>query len=91
MGFEYDPVKSRLNEEKHGIDFEEAKRLWDDEHLLTTIIKHKREKRRFLISFYAGCCWSAIYTIRHRRIRIISVRKATPKEVEYYDRRRNEG
>jgi hypothetical protein len=25
MDFEYDPVKSQINKEKHGIDFEEAK------------------------------------------------------------------
>lgn len=30
MRFIYDPRKSELNNEKHGIDFEEAKALWDD-------------------------------------------------------------
>ena len=34
MFFEYDPVKSRANKKKHGIDFEEAKALWQDPHLL---------------------------------------------------------
>ena len=28
MLFEYDPVKSARNRAKHGIDFEQAKRLW---------------------------------------------------------------
>jgi hypothetical protein len=30
MEFEYDPQKSEANFIKHGIDFEEAKYLWDD-------------------------------------------------------------
>lgn len=31
LRFEYDQRKSDSNEAKHGIDFEEAQRLWDDE------------------------------------------------------------
>ena len=34
MGFEYDPAKSAANKVKHGIDFAEAKALWDDPWLL---------------------------------------------------------
>ena len=30
MDFEYDPQKSARNLAKHGIDFGEAQRLWDD-------------------------------------------------------------
>ena len=29
MEFEYDPAKSRANAQKHGIDFEQAKALWN--------------------------------------------------------------
>jgi uncharacterized DUF497 family protein len=32
MPFEWDSQKSIANEEKHGIDFETAKRLWSDEN-----------------------------------------------------------
>ncbi len=28
--FEYDPEKSQRNQVKHGLDFEQAQRLWDD-------------------------------------------------------------
>ncbi|RKY52702.1 MAG: BrnT family toxin, partial [Candidatus Neomarinimicrobiota bacterium] len=31
MKFEYDIDKSRINKEKHGIDFIEAQSLWEDE------------------------------------------------------------
>lgn len=29
MNFEYDPNKSESNKAKHGIDFDEAKKLWE--------------------------------------------------------------
>jgi hypothetical protein len=29
--FEYDPAKSKTNAKKHGIDFEQATLLWNDE------------------------------------------------------------
>jgi uncharacterized DUF497 family protein len=30
MPFGFDLTKSKLNKEKHGIDFHEAQRLWED-------------------------------------------------------------
>ncbi|WP_172136299.1 BrnT family toxin [Adlercreutzia sp. ZJ473] len=90
MAFEYDPNKSAANKEKHGIDFEEAQGLWDDEWRMATAVQYRGERRELLIAHYAGSCWTAIYTMRGERIRIISVRRATQKEVAYYDRKRNE-
>ena len=34
MRFEYDEHKSRINKEKHGIDFVEAQKLWQNENAL---------------------------------------------------------
>lgn len=31
MQFEYDPVKSAKNLAKHGIDFEDAQRMWEND------------------------------------------------------------
>ena len=30
MDFEFDKNKSEVNKQKHGIDFKEAKKLWED-------------------------------------------------------------
>ena len=30
MEFEFDQNKSKINKQKHGIDFYEARKLWDD-------------------------------------------------------------
>jgi len=34
MKFEYDENKSHINEQKHGINFDDAQQLWSDENLL---------------------------------------------------------
>ena len=43
MQFEYDPNKSDSNLEKHGIDFEEAQELWNDEWRLSALVRRKGE------------------------------------------------
>lgn len=35
LSFEYDPKKSAANLAKHGIDFEQAKGIWEDENRVT--------------------------------------------------------
>lgn len=37
MEFEYDPAKSASNKAKHGVNFEEAKALWDAPHTIIPI------------------------------------------------------
>lgn len=85
--FLYDWRKSLINEEKHGIGFEEAKRLWDDPFRATMFLNHKGERRYLLIARYGGTLWAAVCTDRGRAVRIISVRRATRREVRIYDRR----
>ncbi|MCI2241831.1 BrnT family toxin [Adlercreutzia faecimuris] len=87
--FVYNVAKSRANLLKHGIDFEEAQRLWDDRHRLSMSLESRGEERRMLIARYGGCCWSAVYVGRLGAIRLISVRRATKREVSCYDRARN--
>ena len=84
--FEYDSRKSELNLEKHGIDFEEAQLLWDDPRRLETFSEYKGEHRIAVIGHLADGLWVAIATRRGEKVRIISVRKATRKEVAFYDR-----
>lgn len=89
MLFFYDPNKSEANLGKHGIDFEEAKHLWDDEYGYEIIVEHRGERRMMLLARYAGDVWAAIFTMRGDAVRIISVRRATTAEEARYDRERN--
>lgn len=83
--FEFDPTKSAANRMKHGIDFAEAQALWDDERLLELEIVWAEEPRRVAIGILRERHWAAIYTLRGRAIRIISVRRARTREVGLYE------
>lgn len=88
MIFEYDPVKSAANADKHGIDFEHAKAIWNDDKALR-IVAHdgpNGEPRWLIIGRIGDRIWSAATTDRGDAIRIISVRRARKDEEELYDR-----
>jgi len=86
MIFEYDENKSHSNQQKHGIDFEEAQRLWDDPYAFELPSKNSEDEKRFLVlGTIATKHYTAIITYRQHAIRIISVRRSRKKEVELYE------
>jgi len=85
MSFEFDPIKSASNYKKHGIDFELAKLLWNDPHLLEIEARSSDEPRFLLIGIIDDKHWSAVITYRGENIRIISVRRSRKEEVELYE------
>ena len=85
MNFEYDLRKSATNKIKHGIDFDEAQKLWQDPFLIRIPSKYESEKRFLFIGKIEEKHWSAIATYRSGAIRIISVRRARKEEVKIYD------
>ena len=86
MEFEYDPAKSESNLSKHGIDFDGAQGLWQDRGMVAVPVRRGGETRWVAIARMGGSCWAAVYTMRGSVTRIISVRRATPKEVSAYDK-----
>ena len=85
MEFEFDPQKSKKNKEKHGIDFVEAQKLWEDPYRIEIPAKYVDEPRYLLIGRIKEKYWSAIFTYRSNKIRIISVRRARKNEKEIYN------
>lgn len=85
MFFEYDIYKSQSNVVKHGIDFEAAQALWDDDNLLELMASTADEVRCLVVGLMNGKHWSAIITKRGKVIRIISVRRSRKKEVALYE------
>ena len=85
MEFEYDPNKSKTNKQKHDIDFEEAQLLWIDTKRIIIDARTVGEERKLLIAAIKKEIWSAIFTLRNKKIRIISVRKARKNEKEIYN------
>lgn len=83
--FGFDTKKSQANLIKHGIDFVQAQRLWDDPELLEIPARTEDEPRFLLIGKIEGRHWSAIVTYREDDIRIISVRRSRKEEIELYE------
>lgn len=81
--FEFDPAKSKINEKKHGINFVDAQQLW----MVPSVIlesKFAEESRSLLIGEIPSGCWTAIFTQRGNKIRIISVRRSRKNEKEFF-------
>jgi uncharacterized DUF497 family protein len=85
MKIEFDPTKDVANKEKHGISLAMAEFLdWE----VALIVQDNRfdygELRFIAISPLDGRVYTAVFTHRDPNIRIISLRKANPKEVTEY-------
>ena len=85
MDFEYDPRKSEVNHQKHGIDFVAAQALWRDPALLEIPARTVDEPRWLVIGQINHKHWSAVITMRGSVIRLISVRRSRPEEVQLYE------
>lgn len=84
MDFEFDAEKSAKNKEKHGIDFVEAQELWADVTALELPVRSETERREALIARHSTKLWTAIFTRREGKIRIISCRRARDGEKRIY-------
>jgi uncharacterized DUF497 family protein len=90
--FEWDENKNQINQQKHGIDFNEASSVFFDENaILFDDPEHSEYEERFMLlgmSETANVCIVChCYRESDTVIRIISARKATKKEVDRYVRR----
>jgi uncharacterized DUF497 family protein len=70
---------------KHGIDFKQAQKLWDDPDLIEIPVRTSDEPRFLVVGRISGRYWSGIITYRGDKIRIISVRRARKEEVNIYE------
>ncbi len=86
--FEWDPEKALGNEQKHGVTFDEASSVFADTLSLTIHDPlHSEDEERFII-IGISCrnrLLTVVHTERGEKIRIISARKATKKEIFYYE------
>ncbi|XHX75735.1 MAG: BrnT family toxin (plasmid) [Stenomitos frigidus ULC029] len=83
--FEYDENKSQANVAKHGIDFVEAQKLWNDSNLLEIPARTQDEPRFLIVGKIEDKHWSAVITYRGQNIRLISVRRSRIEEVALYE------
>ena len=87
MVFAWDEEKNKANRKKHGISFEEAVCVFNDEKLLEIYDSEHSdsEEDRWYAVGTIGILIVVVFTIRNDSVRIISARKATNGEKnEYY-------
>ncbi len=86
--FEWDPIKARINFEKHGVAFEEAMTVFNDEAAVTMFdFGHSDEEDRFIDLGRSknGNTLVVVYTERGDTIRLIQSRKANREERRLYE------
>ncbi|MEO6195914.1 MAG: BrnT family toxin [Thermoanaerobaculia bacterium] len=88
MLFEWDPDKAAHNLDKHGVTFEEAQTVFEDD--LFVVFEdpdHSGYEKRYLIMGQSreGRLLVVSYTERSRRARLISARPATRRERKAYE------
>ena len=86
MEFEWDIEKSEQNQEKHGVSFDESVVIWETTRLEVENLAYSEdgEKRSATIGWIETKLYVAIWTKRHEKIRIISVRRARKNEEEIF-------
>ena len=89
IDFEFDPRKSQINREKHGVSFEEARELWVVPGVVREVPNYS-EPRWIRIGMWRAKCYTCVYTIREERVRIISMRRSRQEEAELYHMRMND-
>lgn len=85
--FEYDINKSKTNQQRHLIGFEESKELWDSTHVIIPAKDVLGENRSAILGKIKGKIYVAIFTEREDAIRIISCHRADrrwQRTYEYY-------
>lgn len=84
--YEWDQIKAKGNEGKHGIAFADTFAVFEDSNALTLDQVVAREQRHLTIGMDAfGRILVVTYTWRGEKIRIISARKAVRSEVKQYE------
>ena len=85
MAFEWDDEKAAENLAKHGIPFEYASRVFDDPYRIEEEAPDfYDEVRYYAIGMVENLLLFVAYTYRQDNIRLISARKATPRERRQY-------
>lgn len=83
--FEWNDAKNRSNVKKHGIDFDDAIQVFDDEYIEKLDDRfHYGEDRYIVIGEVNGITLIVVYTMRNNVCRIISARKANRREQKNY-------
>ena len=82
----WDQAKRQHNYSKHGLDFVHAREVLQSNYCLSVLVKMKEEDRIISYAYAMNylCVLTLVHTNRYDQIRIISFRKASQKEADFY-------
>lgn len=82
--FEWDENKNSRNKDKHGISFEDASDIFNDDSRIQFINESRGERRYIAIGKAFSVIMTVVYTTRNYVIRLISARRSRRDErVDY--------
>jgi uncharacterized protein len=84
--FEWDEIKARLNVRNHGLSFEAAREVFDDFYAYEWADEREDygEERYNITGMVRGRFITVTYAMRGEKFRLISARKAEPRERRLY-------
>ena len=87
MEFEWDKEKAVADFRKHGVSFEEAELAFEDEKAVEIYdeLNSDQEGRFQIIALSPFSLLFVAFTVREKKIHIISARKANAKQAEIYN------
>ena len=86
MAFDWDPYKNAANIERHGIDFEDARRIFEGPVVEARSRREYSEVRMIAIGLLNDREIVVVYTWRGDKRRLISARRASRNERREYQR-----
>lgn len=85
LRFEWDEEKAKINQRKHGISFETAALVFEDEERIEIFDEeHSGQEDRYITIGMAGEVLFVVYTERREAVRLISARLANARERNLY-------
>jgi uncharacterized DUF497 family protein len=88
--FEWDELKREANLRKHGIDFLDVRKIFDEQRIFYRSDR-KGESRYLVLGLLDRIVVAVAVTIRRHRCRLISARRASKNERKTYHRRITKG
>jgi len=88
MEFDWDEAKAEANQAKHGVSFEEARTVFEDQFSVDFYDPdHSEDEHRYIIVGESGSGRLLVvaYTERGSTVRLISARRATRCEKKAYE------
>jgi len=88
-GFVWDEYNRKKIFEKHGVTADECEKIFvSEKYVLFDDIKHSQYERRFILLGFSENIhlMYVAFTIRNKRIRVVSARRAHKKEREFYEK-----